>query len=195
MLRNPGRRPTMRRLLCLLLLGVPFATGCVHEGYGYHRHGGAAAVEGVVAMAELTQLAVSAASADDEDVEPPPPPLEPVPTYGYFYVVPPSQPPRVSAPEPVHRAFDATAALTALHGVDVRDCAEDGAPNVYGHARVVFRADGRAQSVTIDQPTGLSKDVVDCVGRDLGEVSVPPFDGAAVGVGTSFFLGDAPPSE
>jgi len=95
-------------------------------------------------------------------------------------------PARVTEAAPVHRAFDATAATTALHDVDLAPCAE--AARGYGHAQVTFGAAGDVSRVAIDAPAGLEAGAIHCIGERLAAVTAPPFDGADVTVGATFYL-------
>ena len=100
----------------------------------------------------------------------------------------PHQPPRVTAPEPTHTPFDSAAALAAIHDVDLSPCSARGAARSYGHARITFDPTGRASAVLIDSPAGMTSDAVTCIGNALGQASAPPFDGAPITVGASYFV-------
>ena len=105
-----------------------------------------------------------------------------------YVAVIPHQPPRVTAPEPTHTPFDSAAALAAIHDVDLSPCGARGAARSYGHARITFDHTGRASTVLIDSPGGLTSDAVTCIGDALGRASAPPFDGAPITVGASYFV-------
>jgi hypothetical protein len=100
----------------------------------------------------------------------------------------PHQPAAVTAPDPVHVAFDATAAQAALGAVDLSGCIVRGAPKGYGHARVTFGSDGHATRVVVDSPSGMPNDAVTCIGTGLGTATTPAFDGAPIVVGATFRL-------
>ena len=170
----------MERLAKLVVGGVLAVSllGC----YGGHGGGGANAVAtGVVVGAAIGAMAMAASN---------PPPPEPR-YYGstvYVQQAPPplNYPPVTPAPQddPLP-AFDPAATRAALGAVDVTAC---GGPPGYGHARVTMNPDGVISRVVVEDPAQLSPQVADCVGRLLGRVTVEPFRGSMVVVGTSFRL-------
>ncbi|AKV01519.1 hypothetical protein AKJ09_08182 [Labilithrix luteola] len=85
------------------------------------------------------------------------------------------------------RRFDATAARTALGMTDVSGCRNLGAQG-YGHAKATFNADGRISKVVIDEPRGLTRSAVKCIGDRLGKATMPEFDGSLVTVGTTWYV-------
>lgn len=95
---------------------------------------------------------------------------------------------KVAPGDAVHRPFDATAALAALHAVDLSPCAERAARGTYGHARVTFSSDGAVAGVHIDDPTGGAEETAACVEQRLGRIAIAPFDGGAMTVGASYFV-------
>jgi hypothetical protein len=168
----------MRWLLLLSVAGCALATGCAPYGYYGHRHYWHR--HAYVYAAEGPTLGYHPAEDDDRAAIA-------VAQMGNVddYVGTPHLTPRADATaEPAH--FDPGAALNALHAVDLAPCASRGAPRGYGHARVTFDADGRADRVVIESPPGLSPDAVACVGNTLGAAKVPPFDGAPIAVGASY---------
>jgi hypothetical protein len=94
---------------------------------------------------------------------------------------------RVPDPEPLP-AFDGARARSELSSVDVADCREAGVPRGYGHARVSFNPSGEATKVVVDEPSGLSPRAYRCIGDRLGTVTVAPFRGSYVTVGTTWFV-------
>ena len=184
----------MNRLVALTLALTVAGTGCAPAGYGYHAHSESRAerqAEGIAAAGELTGMIVNAVAAadEDEDSEADAPLAAPGVVYVYGPPPPLTPPaPRVTAPEPAHRAFDQAGALASVHDIDVDACTDDGAPHGYGHARVTFGKDGQAKTVVIDKPAGLSKSAARCLGDAIGEASVPPLDGSPVTVGATYYV-------
>jgi hypothetical protein len=160
----------MRRFAALLLV-LLIAPGCTPRMAGAFMFG--------VALASTMRI-----HADDEYVHEreivyvQAPPAE-------VYVPPPS--PRDTAPAEPSVGVDAAAARGALGQADVAGCKARGLPGGYGHAKVTFGPDGHAIKVLIDAPANLGPDTVACVGDKLGAVAVPPFDGAPVTVGTTWY--------
>jgi|HubBroStandDraft_2_1064218.scaffolds.fasta_scaffold118409_2 hypothetical protein len=98
-------------------------------------------------------------------------------------------PPSDGPPPPSPRRFDATAAKVSLEHVDVSPCRALGLPRGYLHARATFDTSGAATQVVVDAPAGLSADTVACIGRSIGDATVPSFDGdGGVSVGASWFV-------
>lgn len=85
------------------------------------------------------------------------------------------------------RRFDATAARTALGMTDVSGCRNLGAHG-YGHAKATFNADGRISKIVIDEPRGLPRSAVKCIGDRLGRATMPEFDGSLITVGTTWYV-------
>jgi hypothetical protein len=77
---------------------------------------------------------------------------------------------------------------SALGDAPVASCKERGLSPGYGHAKVTFGPDGHPTKVAIDAPPNLGPEAVGCVGEKLGAVVVPPFDGAPVSVGTTWYV-------
>ena len=92
------------------------------------------------------------------------------------------------AGEPLFRSFDAAAARASVRAVDLSPCVTRGASRGYGHARVTFHASGSPARVAIDAPAGLGEGAVACLGERLAAVSVPPFDGGEMTMGTGYFV-------
>lgn len=107
------------------------------------------------------------------------------PTYVPQVTPPPS---RVTPPDPVHARFDAAAATSAIHAIDLAPCAARGAPTGYGHARIAFGDDGAATRVTIDAPQGMGAEAVRCLGDRLATATVDAFEGAPITVGASYYV-------
>jgi hypothetical protein len=95
--------------------------------------------------------------------------------------------PRDAVPESP-ASFDSAAGRRALEVAPVSECRARGLPVGYGHAKVTFGPSGHASNVLIDAPSGLKPEAVACVGETLGAVFIPPFDGAPVMVGTTWFV-------
>jgi hypothetical protein len=95
--------------------------------------------------------------------------------------------PRDAVPESP-ASFDSPVARRALEVAPMADCKARGLPAGYGHAKVTFALSGHASNVLIDAPAGLKPEAVACVGETLGAVLVPPFQGAPVTVGTTWFV-------
>ena len=187
----------------LLVLFVGLLPSCATYGghhrasYARHSHGGGSG-DLVVAVVQLFgSLVFMAAESAMHDEGPAddaerfeaarmPPPSEPPASYPS----PPPivLPPRATLPDPAKRPFDASAARAALTSHDFRDCQARGVPRGWGHASVAFSPSGAAKLVDIDAPTGLSAGAVACLGEHLGMTAVAPFDGAAVTVGTTWFV-------
>lgn len=171
-----------------LLVAAALATlvGCApsygrHYHYGHHHHhshrvstGGALAV-GLIAGVAIASLA--------HEPEPPPPP-----TAVYVY----SSPPPVIVAAPAHRVdpapadlppLDPTATRNAFADVDFAGC---NAPKIYGHAKITLNPDGRVSRVVVEDPADLDPGVAQCIGQRIGKVSVPPFRGGMVVLGTTF---------
>jgi hypothetical protein len=152
-----------------------------HHPYAHERQGHATLAD----LAEAIDIAAAsndslAASAATDDTELPPG------TYGAYRPYVPPPPPRVTAPDPVHVAFDQTKAHVALEAIDLSACKTLGAPAGYGRARVTFGAEGKTKQVAIQAPDGLSKEAVECLGEHIGAAEVPPFDGASIEMETSY---------
>ncbi len=161
----------MKRWLLLLLL-VLFVSGC--RGFG--------------AALLLTAVVLHTASHTHHEhpqvvyVSAEQPPLEP----GPIVVMPP--PSRDEVVEVRTIPFNARQARTGLAGADFQACRTEGAPRGYGHAAVTFGPSGNVTRVVIDRPGGLTPQAVNCLGRELGKVTVSEFTGQSVTVGTTFLV-------
>lgn len=164
----------MRRLLPFLfvLLFVPAMSGC--RGAGFFAAG---IVTGAIIASHPHHREVIVYEPEVVYV--------PAPT---VYVPPPAPPARETPPPPRGPAFDQGAARASLGAVDLSECKGRGAPAGYGHARVTFVPGGNVEKVVVDGPSGLSPDAVSCIGQALGTAEVPPFDGAAVAVPTTWLV-------
>jgi hypothetical protein len=67
-------------------------------------------------------------------------------------------------------------------------CREHGLPDGYVHARFTFAPTGRAQRIVIDSPGGVGPDALACLRDTLSHATVPPFTGAPVVTGHTWFL-------
>src|SRR4051812_46817569 len=116
-----------RTSLAALVIAVPVCLATTGCGPGYYHHGrfGCAPhrTDGTTAALTLAASIFMLAAEASHDSEPrevivaaPPPPTVVVVPYG------PPAPPRVTAAEPTHAAFDGMAALAALHAVDLSAC-------------------------------------------------------------------------
>ncbi len=94
-------------------------------------------------------------------------------------------PPEVDRTPPPARRFDPTAALVALHAVDMSRCAPS-AVRIRVHARVTFDASGHVANVVFDRPGPLSPTTLERVTQRVSSVRVNPFDGEPVTAGVSF---------
>lgn len=168
-------------------------TGCYGSTYGRYHHHHHGHGDGVLAAAAVGLVAGAALAASTEHREPERE-REPVYVQSVVYVngAPPAPLPasprdRVEA-APSAASFDARQARTALAGVDLSSCRAAGAPRGYGHAKVTFNPDGSSSKVVVDTPSGLSAPAAQCIGDHLGTVTVPPFQGSLVTVGTTWFV-------
>jgi hypothetical protein len=101
----------------------------------------------------------------------------------------PSPPPPRQIENPDSPPFDATTARGLLNSIDVSACKDAGTGGeMYGHAKVTFDPDGHITKVVVDEPRGLSPATVSCVGSRLGLVTVQPFRGSSVTMGTTYRL-------
>jgi hypothetical protein len=96
--------------------------------------------------------------------------------------------PRVTAPDPEHARFDASAARSAILAVDLAPCTAAGVPQGYGHAQATFANDGNVTHVLIDAPAGMPPEAAQCLGRRLATAKVGAFEGAPTTVGASFYV-------
>lgn len=168
--------------------GLALLVGCApsygrhhrHVYYGHHHHHhdvtGTAVAVGVVAG-----LAIAAAAS---------PPEPPPPTAVYVYTAPPP-PIVVAAPPPPAppRAddlppLDPAATRAAFSSVDLAGC--NAPPQIYGHARISLNPDGRVSRVVVEDPPNLAPDVARCIGDRIGQITVRPFRGGMVVLGTTF---------
>lgn len=188
--RDSHRARTMdlRTTGARLVLGGVIALGAL----GCDRGGGAAFATGaVVGIAALSALSATDPPRPATVVYVHPPPAQ---SYGQTYGRPPSRTviyfdaPASSDAAPVlgePGTFDATATRVALGEVDVTPC---GGPAGYGHAQVTMNPDGHISRVLIEDPEDLDPRTAQCIGRKLGQITVPPFRGSMVVVGTSFLM-------
>jgi hypothetical protein len=103
----------------------------------------------------------------------------------------PTVDPGAAAPTPPNELpepFDTAAAQARLDELDVARCREHGLPNGYVHARFTFAPSGRAQRIVIDSPGGIGPDALACLRDTLSPAAVPPFTGAPVLTGHTWFL-------
>lgn len=156
-------------------------SGCTH-----HRHGAdpIVFVSGAVVGAAIASADVSDAHRGHRDRD--------VPTIVYVSVppAPPREPPRdrVRTPQAPTAAFDGVAARAAFAQVDLSHCKSAGAPSAHGHAKVSFNPSGEASKVVVDEPADLAPAAAKCIGDALGAVTVPPFAGSYITVGTSYYV-------
>jgi hypothetical protein len=161
----------MRRIFFLLLV-LSIASGCTPRTAG-------AFLFGVALASELHHLGHEHEVIYEREV---------------VYVTAPA-PPASVAPSPRDSAapsdpparVDAPGAREALAKAPVASCKDRGVPTGYGHAKVTFAPNGHATKVVIDAPANLAPEAVACVGDKLGAATVPPFDGAPVTVGTTWY--------
>lgn len=168
----------MRVWLPFSLAAFPLLTmtGCV---YGHHAH---APSDGEVIGFGVGML-VEAVVASRQMPRP-----EPRTVYvvtGPMPVSPPSLRDRIPIDDGPP-TFDPVLARKTLAAVDVTDCTPRDAGPRYGHATVAFSPEGFVTKVLIDQPRVLDAAAVQCVGEHLGRVTVHPFRGSRVVVGTVF---------
>jgi hypothetical protein len=164
----------MRQLGIAAIVGF-LASGCVvldDRGICWQRHG----LFNVIADDRPSSAADDRAAIERAEETP-------------VYVPPNLQPPRAARAEPARTPFEQVKALAAIHERDISSCAARGAPPGYGHARVTFDGGGHVTAVVVDAPAGMNDDALACVGDEMRSVEVPPFDGAAVTVGASYFVG------
>jgi hypothetical protein len=142
----------------------------------------------------------AADAADDAEPDPVPSPAAVRVAQVYYGYDParPLPPAQISMPvtaaDPPHHPLDPALALAAVRAVDVSSCSEGG-PGGYCHVRVTFGANGHPVGVLLEAPPGLPQPAVDCVQRQFGTASVPPFDGSPMRVGTSFYVRGGATSE
>lgn len=177
-----------------ILLAAVATTGCGAHGHAHHSHHGRVHTHGsgeAVALG-VGLLAGAAIVAAASDPPPPPPPLVVRETVVITAPPPPPGPP--PPPSPRDRSpselpqFDPIAARVALNAVDVAPCRAAGAPSGRGHAFVTVDPDGSISKVVVDEPSGMSPEAVECVGRALGAVRVKPFRGSHVSIGAVWTL-------
>lgn len=170
-------------------LAVLFAAGLLASaisGCTHHRHGADPIVfmSGAIVGAAIVSADVSDAHRGHRDRD--------VPTVVYVSVPPgpPQAPPRdrVRPPQPPTAAFDGVAARSAFAQVDLSHCRNVGAPSAHGHAKVSFNPSGEASKVVVDEPADLSPSAAKCIGDALGTVTVAPFAGSYITVGTSYYV-------
>jgi hypothetical protein len=86
-------------------------------------------------------------------------------------------------PHPPPARFDASAAHAALRSADVASCRARGVPaGAQVHVVVTFEPSGSVRSAVIDQPSGLSRDAVQCLADVITTARVPPWDGGNTSV-------------
>jgi hypothetical protein len=91
--------------------------------------------------------------------------------------------PQPPAPPPPPARFDASAAHAALRSVDVASCRVHGVPTgAQVHVVVTFEPSGSVRSAVIDQPSGLSRDAVQCLADVITTARVPSWDGGNTSV-------------
>ena len=79
--------------------------------------------------------------------------------------------------------LDADAARAAFANVDFGACQ---AGRHTGHAKVSLNPDDHISRVEITDPGDLDPEIAQCIGRQIGKVSVAPFRGGMVVLGTTF---------
>lgn len=174
----------MSRSLATLLAAGVLASAV--SGCGHHRHGAEPIVfmSGAMVGAAIASADVSDAHRGHRDRD--------VPTVVYVSAPPstPREPPRdrVRTPQPPTTPFDAVAARSGFASVDLSHCTNAGTPATHGHAKVSFNPSGEASKVVVDEPAALSPSSAKCIGDALGTVTVPPFAGSYITVGTSFYV-------
>lgn len=132
-----------------------------------------------------------------------PPPLPPAPVDSAATATEPMDPLPVPSPTPSPTPipiptmlpsptsgapFDRGAAAMALGSVNVRTCAQSGGPKGTGHVTVTFANDGGVLGAVIDGGPFPGTAVGGCVAQQFRSIRVPPFSGATVRVGKSFFI-------
>ena len=165
--------------------GLALVVGCGpsyghHVGYHHHHHGSSAGFAAVVGTVLLVDAIAHVAAAAEE-----PPPRTAV----YVYSAPPpiylTAPP--AAPSPPRSddlpPLDPAATRAAFAEADLSGC---NTPPVYGHAKVSRNPDGRVSRVVVEDPSDLDPAVAQCLGKRIGRVTVPPFRGGMVVLGTTF---------
>lgn len=165
--------------------GLATLIGCAphyhHYGYHHHHHGHVS-TSGAIAVGLIAGVAIASMAREAE--RPPPP------TAVYVYSSPP--PVIVAAPAPAAPAppraddlppLDPSATRAAFADVDLSGC---NAPRVYGHAKISLNPDGRVSRVVVEDPSDLDPRVAQCIGKKIGQVTVPPFRGGMVVLGTTF---------
>ncbi|MBX3187610.1 MAG: hypothetical protein KF819_11370 [Labilithrix sp.] len=172
----------MQRLILLLL--ALFAAGCGRYydiGYAESPRNGSFAFLDVGSRFRPAGIVVTGDA----------PPPSPVYVSNVYYVngaspapVPPRSPRDVARARTELPSFDAAAARARLGAADLSACG--GSSRGWGHAKITFNPDGAISKVVIDEPKGLSDETVSCIGRELGRVTVPPFSGSYITMGTSF---------
>jgi len=166
-------RPFLPFAVAAVALGL--LSGCGRHYYGYHGHGHYERVVIVTKRPPRGQRVYV-----DHRVY--------YTTNNYNNAAPP---PVATPPRPVANdapPFDSNAARTQFNDIDVTSCRDAGTASGFGHANVTFSPDGRVTKVLVDEPRGLSTEAVSCVGSRLGTVSVSPFRGSAVTMGTTYRL-------
>jgi hypothetical protein len=173
----------------LVAAGLSVLVGCGgsyghHQYVGYHHHHHRGGSDGVAAVVG-TILLIDAIAHLASDPPPPPPP-----TAVYVYSAPPPvivAAPPPTAPKPAAAdelpPLDPTATRAAFAEADLSGCH---APPVYGHAKITLNPDGHVSRVVVEDPSDLDPSVAQCIGKHIGAVSVPPFRGGLVILGTTF---------
>jgi len=86
--------------------------------------------------------------------------------------------------------LDRHAAIEALRGVRVQQCATPGGPHGTGHVKVTFSPNGTVARAQADQPPFAGSKVGECVAHAYLDARVPPFSGTPVTVGKSFYVAE-----
>lgn len=183
----PATRAIARSASSLVIAaGLAVLVGCApsyrHYGYhGYHHHHRSGiSTGGAIAAGLIAGVAIASLARGPER----PPPRTAVYVYQApprTVVAPPPAPPPPRADEPP--PLDPAATRAAFADVDVSEC---NAPRVYGHAKISLNPDGRISRVVVEDPADLEPLVAQCIGRKIGQVTVPPFRGGMVVLGTTF---------
>jgi hypothetical protein len=102
--------------------------------------------------------------------------------------LPPSSRGKTPSSDDAVPAFDQIRARSALAAVDLAACRQQGLPQGHGHANVTVRPDGTISSVVTDAPRDISPSGAACVRERLGATVLPPYRGAPIVVGTTWFV-------
>lgn len=171
----------------VIAVGLATIVGCApsygyHHHYGYHHSHTHVSSGGALAVGLIAGVAIASMAHEAER----PPPKAAV----YVYSSPP--PVIVAAPAPRAPAppradelppLNPSATRAAFADVDLSGC---NAPQAYGHAKISLNPDGRVSRVVVEDPADLNPAVAKCIGNEIGKVTVPPFRGGMVVLGTTF---------